>query len=62
MNENVKLDVAIEIMSTKLANAMNKNDKEETIRLLQEREEMYRGNWDIINKVLNEYSNDVKRK
>lgn len=62
MNENVKLDVAIEIMATKLANAMNKNDKEETTRLLQEREEMYRGNWDIINKVLNEYSNDVKRK
>ena len=61
MNDNVKLDVAIEIMSTKIADAMNKKDKEETKRLLEEREQLYLGNWDVIDKILNEYSKDVKR-
>lgn len=61
MNDNVKLDVAIEIISTKIAMAMDKKDSKETERLLNEREELYLGNWDVINKVLNEYSKDVKR-
>ena len=61
MNDNVKLDVAIEIISTKIAMAMDKKDSQETERLLKEREELYLGNWDVINKVLNEYSKDVKR-
>lgn len=61
MNENVKLDIAIEIMSTKIANAMNSGAKEEVKQLLEERKQMYLGNWDVINKILNVYSNDVKR-
>ena len=60
MNENVKLDIAIEIMSTKIADAINKRDAEEVKTLLEEREQLYLGNWEIINKILDEYSADVK--
>lgn len=61
MNDNVKLDIAIEIMSTKIAIAMENKDGKEVNKLLEEREQLYLGNWDIINKILQEYSKDVKR-
>lgn len=61
MNDNVKLDIAIEIMSSKVAEAMDKGNREEVDALLEEREQMYLGNWDVINKILEVYSNDVKR-
>lgn len=52
MRENVKFDVALEIISSKIAEAIKKKDKELTNRLLDEREEIYLGNWEIIEKVL----------
>ena len=61
MNDNVKLDIAIEIMSSKVADAMDRGNKEEIDDLLQEREQMYLGYWDVINKILESYSDDVKR-
>ena len=61
MNDNVKLDIAIEIMSTKIANAMNNGTRTEVEQLLEERKQLYLGNWDIINKILEVYSKDVKR-
>lgn len=61
MNNNVKLDIAIEIMSTKIANTMNNGTREELEQLLEERRQLYLGNWDIINKILEVYSKDVKR-
>ena len=61
MNDNVKLDIAIEIMSSKVAEAMDRGNKEEIDALLEEREQMYLGNWDVINKILESYSDDVKR-
>lgn len=61
MNDNVKLDIAIEIMSTKIAIAMNSGNKQEIDKLLDERKQMYLGNWDIINKILEVYSKDVKK-
>lgn len=57
--DNVKLDIAIEIMSTKIAVAINKKDELELKHLLEEKEELYLGNWNIINKILNEYSDEV---
>ncbi len=60
MNDNVKLDIAIEIMSTKIAKEMNARNRKQVDALLDEREQMYLGNWDTINKILNEYSKDVK--
>lgn len=59
MNDNVKLDIAIEIMSSKIANAFERKDKNEVDLLLEEREQMYLGNWDVINKILDVYSKDV---
>ena len=41
MNENVKLDIAIEIMSTKIANAMNSGTRKEVEQLLEERKQLY---------------------
>ena len=55
MNENVKLDIAIEIMSSKVAEAMERGNKKEIDELLEEREQMYLGNWDVINKILDVY-------
>lgn len=56
MRENVKFDVALEIISSKIAEAVKSKDKELADRYLHEREEIYLGNWEVINKVL-EYSN-----
>ena len=53
MRDNVKFDVALEIISSKIAEAIKKRDKELADRYLEEREEIYLGNWEIINKVLN---------
>ena len=61
MNDNVKLDIAIEILSTKIANAMNNGTRKEVEELLEERRQLYLGNWDVINKILEVYSLDVKR-
>ena len=52
MRDNVKFDVALEIISSKIAEAMKNQDRELTNKLLDEREEIYLGNWDIIEKVL----------
>lgn len=61
MNENVKLDIAIELMSSKIAKALQSKNKETVNKLLEERDQLYLGNWDIINKILEEYSEDVKK-
>ena len=61
MKDNVKLDIAIEIMSSKVADAMDRGNRAEIDALLQEREQMYLGDWNVINKILESYSDDVKR-
>jgi len=61
MNDNVKLDIAIELMSSKIAQAINSKDKKLLDTLLAERDQLYLGNWDVINKILEKYSEDVKK-
>lgn len=61
MNENVKLDIAIEIMSTKIANVMKNGTKKDVENILEERRQMYLGNWDVINKILDVYSKEVRQ-
>lgn len=53
MRSNVKFDVALEIISSKIAEAMKDKNKELANKYLEEREEIYLGNWEIIEKVLN---------
>lgn len=63
MNDNIKLEVAIEIMASKIArmiqNGFNLEDKE-IQNLLYEKEQMYKGNQEIINKILEVYGKELK--
>lgn len=61
MNDNTKLEIAIEIMAQKIAKTLfDEEVSEEIYILLNEREQMYLGNEEIINKILNVYVNDIK--
>lgn len=63
MNDNIKLEVAIEIMASKIAhmiqNGYNLEDAE-VQNLLKEKEAMYKGNKNIIDKILNQYGEELK--
>ena len=52
MRENVKFDVALEIISSKIATAIKQKNKELAEELMNKREEIYLGNWDIIEEIL----------
>lgn len=64
ININTKLEVAVEILAAKIAKTSSEGykveDKEIQI-LLNEREEMYKGNNIIIDKIINEYGKEIKR-
>lgn len=63
MNDNVKLEVAIEIMASKLSDmARNGYDikSKEMKQLLKEKEEMYKCNMQVIDKILNVYGKELK--
>lgn len=52
MRENVKFDVALEIISSKIADAIKEKDRTLANQYLEERENIYLGDWDTIEKVL----------
>lgn len=64
MNLNTKLEAAVEILATKIAKTSREGyaaeDKEIQI-LLNEREEMYKGNEIIIDKIIKEYGLEIKK-
>lgn len=64
INLNTKLEVAVEILAAKIAKTSEEGykieDKEMQI-LLNEREEMYKGNEDIIEKIIKEYGSEIKK-
>lgn len=63
MNENTKLEIAVEIMAFKIAKYSEKCDdqKDKTLlKLIDERTEMYKGNKLIIDKIINEYGLEIK--
>ncbi len=62
MREHVKTEVAIEIISMMIALAVKDNNREEIERLNKEKESIYMGNEEIINKAYNEYSKIIKEK
>ena len=57
MNEYSNLDTAIEIMAFKIAHCQ---DGEELEMLRKERDEMYNGNIEIINKIITVYGKQLK--
>lgn len=52
MRENVKFDVALEIISSKIAEALKNKDRKLANEYMNEQEEIYLGNWEVIEKVL----------
>lgn len=48
MKDNVKLDVAIEIVSSKLTEAIKNKDREKSARLLKLKKQAYLGNQEVI--------------
>lgn len=65
MNPNIKLEVAVEILATKIAMHSMKGynvEDEEMQKMIKEREEMYKGNEIIIDKIIKEYGTEVKRR
>lgn len=64
MNENTKLEVAIEIMASKISDMALKGydiNSKELKQLLKEKEEMYNCNEEVIDKILNVYGKELKK-
>lgn len=60
---NTKLETAIEILAAKIATCYKQGytvKDNEMKKLLNEREEMYTGNKEIIEKIITEYGPEVK--
>ena len=60
---NTKLEIAVEILATKISNTLEKGyseDSSEIRELIKERDEMYKGNLSIIEKIITKYAEDIK--
>ena len=65
MSLNTKLEVAVEIISAKIASLSNagyNETNEEMQVLLKELDQMYSGNEAVINKIINVYGPEIKKK
>lgn len=63
MNQNTKLEIAIEIMAAKIAKTSREatEPEDEKIKeLLDERVRMYQGDEEIIEKIINIYGKEIK--
>lgn len=63
MNKNTKLEIAIEIMAAKIAKTSREGiepEDEKMKELLNERFEMYQGNEEIIEKIIDVYGEEIK--
>lgn len=63
MSQNTKLEIALEIMSTKIAKMAKKGinvEDEEMKILLEEREKMYQNDEKIIDKIIEIYAKEIK--
>lgn len=62
---NAKLEVALEIISAKIAQ-MSKDgytmENQEMKKLIEERKQMYMVNEDTLNKIINEYGSELRKK
>lgn len=65
MNMNTKLEVALEILSSKIAETSKKGlsiEDKEMKNLIQEREKLYSGNEEVLDKIIDIYGKEIKRK
>lgn len=58
--ENVKLEVALEILAMKIALSISSNNIKKINKLLIEQRKIYNYDEKIIDKVLNVYGNEIK--
>ena len=64
MNDNTKLEVAIEIMASKIAKVVQEGydvDSKEMRELLEEKEKMYKCDKEIIEKIINVYGKELRK-
>ena len=64
ISQNTKLEIAVEIMAAKIAKTSKEGytiNDEKMQQLIKERNEMYIGNEDLINKIIKEYGSEIKR-
>ena len=64
MSFNTKLEIAVEVLAAKIAEASREGltaDDEEMKKLLDERIEMYSGNEEVIDKIINVYGPELKK-
>lgn len=59
--ENVKFEVASEILAMKIAIATSSSNKEELKKLLNEQNKLYTYDEKVINKVLDVYGSEIKK-
>ena len=59
--DNVKLEVALEILAIKIALIVNSDNIQELNKLLSEQEKVYNYDEKIIDKVLNVYGCEIKK-
>lgn len=60
---NTKLEIAVEIIAAQIANFSNQGysiENNKMKELLKEREQMYKGNEEIIDKIIKQYGPEVK--
>ena len=55
IGENVKFEVALEVISMYMSIAIANNDLELVEKLKKEKKEMYLGNNELVDKAINEY-------
>ena len=63
MNENTKLEIAVEVMAAKIAKIAREGigpEDEKMKQLLKEKIEMYQGNQEILDKIINVYGKELK--
>ncbi len=65
MSDNIKLEVAVEIMASKIAQITRQGytaDDEIMKKLLEERMQMYKCNMEVINKIINVYGEELEQR
>ena len=62
IGENVKFEVALEVISMYMSIAIANNDLELVEKLKKEKKEMYLGNNELVDKAINEHGKKIKEK
>ena len=64
MNENTKLEIAVEVMAAKIAKTAREGigpEDEKMKQLLEEKIKMYQGDQETLDKIINVYGKELKQ-